>query len=780
MHTQSSEPGGRPLEDLLSQAFSAFQSGQLGVCTQRCEEILAFDPENHHALQLLALVARNRGDLQHAESLLRQALSGRANDARLLNTLGVVLAELGRTTDAVACYEQSVALEPGYARGHSNLGNALVRLGKHQEALAAHGRAIELDPKNGEFHFNRANALRTSGQAAKAVESYETCIALDARFLPAHTNVAALLAQQGRIAEAEQANNRALAINPGSFEGYNNRGSFLMMQGRLDEAEAAYRTAMELNPQNAETHHNLGALLRAQGKVRDAASALDRALDLNPNHIGALILRADDFMDRGDWAKTLVLYERAHRADPTDLAALSSLVHLYQKICAWDAFDQATARLDTMAKIGGTVQFPAEPPHLNVSRVDDPARNLEVARAWSCAIERRMAAERTSLNFSPARAARKRLTIGYLSGDFRNHPTSHLVRGLFAAHDRNHLRIHAYSYGPDDDSFYRRSIASDCDCFVGIQSMTHAAAAQRIYDNGVDILVDLAGHTKDNRLEICALRPAPVQASYLGFPGGTGASFMDYLLTDQAVTPKDQAGHYAEALVLLPHSYQVNDRDQAIDDRPATRAQYGLREDAFVFVCFNSTYKIDPVMFACWMRILGAVPESQFWLFEQPAGLASENLKREAGARGIDPERLIFANRVSKSTHLSRLKLADLALDTRICNGHTTTSDALWAGVPVVALRGRHFASRVSASLLCAVGLPELIVDDLTAYETLAIDLAQTPGRLQDVRARLWRQRISEPLFDTRRFARYLESAYRAIWETYSAGHAPRQIEVMP
>jgi len=382
-----------------------------------------------------------------------------------------------------------------------------------------------------------------------------------------------------------------------------------------------------------------------------------------------------------------------------------------------------------------------------------------------------------AFSFDGRRSSKAKITVAYLSNDFREHATAHLMLSLFGLHNRDEFEILCYSYGKDDRSDYRARIQKDCDKFVDIRDLSHADAAKCIYENQVDILVDLKGYTKGSRLAICALRPAPIQATYLGFPGTTGADFFDYIITDRIVTPGHHAPHYSETFVYLPHCYQVNDHRQLASDKNWTKMDLGLPNENFVFSSFNHPYKVDPVMFDVWMKILGQVPGAVLWLLKGSES-AEKNLRREAERRGVKPERLIFADKLPKDEHLARMRLADVALDTRIVNGHTTTSDALWAGVPVITLMGTHFASRVSASILTAIGLPEFITHSLDDYETLAVRLARNPEQLAAIRQKLANNRLTEPLFDTPRFAKNLEKAYNKIWKIFLAGQRPRQIDV--
>jgi predicted O-linked N-acetylglucosamine transferase (SPINDLY family) len=387
----------------------------------------------------------------------------------------------------------------------------------------------------------------------------------------------------------------------------------------------------------------------------------------------------------------------------------------------------------------------------------------------------------------PARSAPgerpARLKIGYASADFHDHATAHLMAGLFAAHDRSRFEIRLYSYGRADASEWRQRLVAGSDAFVDIAGLGLCEAASRVRDDGVDVLVDLKGFTRDGRPELFALRPAPVQVNYLGYPGTMGAPWYDAFVTDAVCSPPGSEAQFAERLVYLPGSYQVNDRDQAIAETAPSRAECGLPESAFVYCCFNQTYKIEPAVFDVWMRILERVPGSVLWLFRSHAE-AEANLRREAERRGVDPYRLVFAGKLPKAEHLARHRHADLFLDTLRVNAHTTASDALWAGVPVLTCPGEAFQSRVAASLLHAVGLAELAVPDLAAYEETAIRLGQGGsggeggGELAEVKARLAANRLSCALFDTERTARNLERAYDALWAARAGGGKREPIRI--
>jgi predicted O-linked N-acetylglucosamine transferase (SPINDLY family) len=351
------------------------------------------------------------------------------------------------------------------------------------------------------------------------------------------------------------------------------------------------------------------------------------------------------------------------------------------------------------------------------------------------------------------------------------------MQSLFGLHDRKDFEIFAYSYGPDDGSSYRKRVRSDCDHFHDIAGLSTADSARRIHGDGIHILVDLMGYTGGAREEIIALRPAPIQVSYIGFAGSMGAPFIDYLISDRIVTPAELAEAFSEQLVLLPHCYLVNDHQQEVAATPLRRADFGLPQSGFVLTCFNNSYKFEPQLFDIWMKILAQVPGSVLWLYSGGA-TGEQNLRREAAARGIAADRVLFAQHLPKSEHLARLRLADLFLDTHYVNAHTGASDALWAGLPVLTCPGNTFAARVAASLLANIGLPELIAANLEDYERRAVHLAHHADELRKLRTRLAANRTTWPLFDTPRYTRNLERAYRAMWDIYAAGEPPRPIEV--
>ncbi len=718
-----------------------------------------------------AVAALKSGDRELARRLSTEAYRlGRQNPEIVIFHAGV-LADCGAIAESRRVYQELLAIAPGHGGALAGFGALLAAEGRYEEAIAHLEQSRARQPDAPEIAFQLANALRLAGRPEEAAEHYRAMLERAPNLVPVQINLGALLLTLGLAGEAEAVLKRTARAAPSHPFVWSNLAAAHLLLGDLDPAVSAARRAIDLAPGNPQPQVILGNALSALKRPVEARACFEAALERDPENREALIALANLADAADDFEIAVDYFQRALALAPDDPCTLGSLFMLLRRTCRWAEAEAAGARLDRLPLGGGST--PAEPVMTSVTRSADPGRNFQVAQAWARSIEEKMGRDRPR----PPAAPRERLTIGYLSYDFRDHAIGQLVRGLFAQHDRGGFEILGLSYGPDDGSAYRRHFEETFDRFIDLAPMSHEAAAAAIRSEGVDILVDLTGHTKGNRLEICALRPAPLQVTWLGFPGTTGATFIDYIVTDRVLTPPDEEQCYSEAPVFLPHSYQANDRWQEIAADAGLRNDHGLPEGAFVFAALVNSYKIDAPVFDCWMRILQAVPGSVLWLLCRLETVMAR-LRAEAAERGIDPERLIFAPFLAKADHLARLAHADLALDTRVYTGHTTTSDCLFAGLPVVTAEGRHFASRVSESLLRAVGLPQLVAADLDAYESLALDLARDAEALARERRMLAEKRLTTPLFDTERTARDLERAYRAMWARAERGEPPAPIDL--
>ena len=574
----------------------------------------------------------------------------------------------------------------------------------------------------------------------------------------------------GDLEGALAAYRRSLEIAPDYLPSLYNIGLVLRQMNRLDEAERHFVRVRELYPDDAEVLFHLASLLTIRGCFAEATQAYQDAMRLAPDNGNLWLGLADTYKLGGALDRSIECFRAAVRLQPDSLSASGGLLSIMQDVCDWSQFEELCARQKR-----GVMNHPVPdvPPFAFLSIPSTPAEQLVCSRKFSDAAKR---AEVAGPKFEFRRQRNAKIRIGYLSGDFREHATATLCSELFELHDRNRFEVFAYSQGPDDRSPQRARLIRAFDRFVDVSGISCPEAAAAIFADQVDILVDLKGHTELARLETLALRPAPVQVTYLGYPGTTGADFIDYAVVDRFVAPSEEARFFSEKLIHMPSSYQVNDRKRPL---PATlsRRELGLPEGAFVFCNFNNAYKIMPEVFAAWMRCLHAIPGSVLWLLESNPWAVS-NLRLEARSRGIPPDRLVFAPMVAHDAHLARLAAADLFLDTLPYNAHTAASDALWVGLPVLTCTGTTFASRVGASLLNAVGLPQLVTRSMPAYESLAVQLARNPNELAGLRDRLRRNRMTAPLFDTPSFARHLETAYLWIWNNYLAGNGPRAVQI--
>lgn len=594
-----------------------------------------------------------------------------------------------------------------------------------------------------------------------------------------YANLGAALQAQGLFSDAIRFYEKSLELKPDYAEAYFSLGSTFHAQAQLEKALSCYEKAVEFNPNYAEVYHNMGILFQEQDKLDEAITCYQRAIELKPDFPVALNAMGTALKYKGKLDEAISCFEKALQLRQDYPEPLVNLLDQLEQTCSWNKLSTTSVKLDVLTKNALDKGFkPAETPFHSLSRHMDSKRQFVIAKLLSADIAARVSKLRTGFTFYDRTSVSNRITVGYLSNDFNDHPMAHLTLGLFAMHNRDDFRVFCYSYGLDDGSHYRKRIEQDSDRFIDVRNLSHADTARCIYEDKVDILVELKGYTKGSRLEICAFRPAPIQVRYLGLAGTTGAEFFDYIITDKIVTPEDDACFYTEQFVYLPHCYQINDNTQTISKKSWRRSDVGLPETGFVFCSFNQGYKIDPIMFDGWMNILREIPEGVLWL--QPGNKAAKkNLKQEAENRGIKSDRIIFAEPLPKEEHLARLRLADLALDTRIVNGAATTSDALWVGVPVITLQGRHFASRMSSSILTAIGATHMVTHNMQEYQSLAVDLARDPARMDAIRRKIAKNRWTKPLFDTRRFVGNLEKAYRKMWQIYLLGERPEMIKVV-
>jgi predicted O-linked N-acetylglucosamine transferase (SPINDLY family) len=655
--------------------------------------------------------------------------------ALLHNNRGNTLRELERFEEALASLDQALAIEPDYVDALNNRGNTLQDLQRYEEALDCFEKALARNPDNAVVHNNRGNILQDLQRYEEALDCFE----------------------------------KALARNPDNAVVHNNRGNILQDLQRYEEALASHDNALAVRSDFAEALHGRGNALRKLRRLEEAAACFEKALIFQPDYVEALNSHGNTLheLQRYEEAVTSIANALAIRPDLEYAAGMLANARMHG--CDWRERDEEVGRLTVDIRAGKRSITPFV--FLGVS--DSAQAQLLCSRIWV----------RDTCSAAPVpiwngeRYRHSRIRVAYLSADFRDHVMAYCLAELFETHDRVKFETTAVSFGPDTPGKMRSRLEGAFDRFVDVRRKSDREIGNLLREMEIDIAVDLHGFTAGFRTRIFAFRSVPVQVNYLGYPGTMGAGFIDYILADRFVIPEEHHACYTEKVVYLPDTYQVNDSKRVIADRTPARTEAGLPEQGFVFCSFNNNYKISPAVFDVWMRLLGKVEGSVLWLYKSSAA-AMHSLKKQAADRGIAPERLVFAPRINLEDYLARHRLADLSLDTLPYNGHATSSDALWAGLPVLTCLGASFAGRVGASLLNAIGLNELIARSLEEYEALAVELATNPKHLADIKSKLAKNRNTFPLFNTDRFRRHIEAAYTTMWERVQRGEPPESFAV--
>ena len=820
----------------MQQAVSAQRRGALPEARRLYEQVLRLDPRNAAACGNLAIIAAQNGDLAGAERLFSEGIRLRPDYPVGHNHLGTVLQQQGRWAEAVAAHGQAIKLDPNYAEAHLALGNALKQQGELDRAMRSYLAAISVRPTYAEAHNNAGVVLQMQGELDEAVDAYRRAIAARPGYAEALFNLGSVQHQMGKLEVAEASYRQVIAIAPNVAVAHNNLGTVLKDKGDLDAALAALEQALALQTDYAEAHYNRGIVLQQQARAEEALAAYGRSIALRPDYIDAannagIVLQelgrhteaielyrkfarptsahadlynnmgtallgsgrpeearqafeqalagrpdfpeaaynlGNAYRELGRLADALAAWQRALqlRADYPD--ALSQLVHHRALTCQWDRHAADQERLVGMVRSGVRV-----PPFYLLATPATAADQWLAGRQWMASLQ---PPREVRFRHQPSLPG-GRLRLGYLSGDLHQHSTAQLMAGLFEGHDRDCFEVFAYSYGADDASSMRARLTRAFDRFVDISTLSYRDAAKAIHQDQIDILIDLKGYTHGSRPMIPALRPASVQVSYLGYPATMGADFIDYILVDRFVVDEAEQPAFSEKLVHLPVCYQANDPGFVRAASPTSRRDWGLREEGLVLCCFNNSYKLSPAMFDIWMRLLNATPGCVLWLLATN-GLVEANLRKEVAARGVDPARLVFADVVPSAEHIERHRHADLFLDTLPCNAHTTASDALWGGVPVLTCRGDTFAGRVAGSLLKAIGMGELVTNSLGEYERTAQALLGDPARLTAMRRRIEQKRDTNSLFDLPTLTRAIEAAYQRMWLQHVAGEEPQAFAI--
>ncbi|KAK8520144.1 hypothetical protein V6N13_031391 [Hibiscus sabdariffa] len=811
--------------DAWSNLASAYmRKGRFNEAAQCCRQALQLNP-------LLVDAHSNLGNLMKAQGLVQEAYSCYLEALRIQPTFAIAWSNLaglfmdsGDLNRALQYYKEAVKLKPTFPDAYLNLGNIYKALGMPQEAIVCYQRAVQTRPNNPIALGNLASTYYERGQLDLAILHYKQAIACDQRFLEAYNNLGNALKDVGRVDEAIQCYNQCLTLQPNHPQALTNLGNIYMewnmvsaaasyykatlavttglsapfnnlaviykQQGNYVEAISCYNEVLRIDPLAADGLVNRGNTYKEIGRVTDAIQDYIRAINIRPNMAEAHANLASAYKDSGHVEAAVKSYKQALLLRPDFPEATCNLLHTLQCVCSWEDRDKMFTEVEGIIQrqINMSV-LPSVQPFHAIAYPIDPMLALDISRKYAAHCS--MIASRFALppfnHPAPIRiksnGGHGRLKVGYVSSDFGNHPLSHLMGSVFGMHNRENVEVFCYALSQNDGTEWRQRIQSEAEHFIDVSALSSDMIAKMINEDGIQILINLNGYTKGARNEIFAMQPAPIQVSYMGFPGTTGADYIDYLVTDEFVSPLRYAHIYSEKLVHLPHCYFVNDykqknRDVLDPTCQHKRSDYGLPEDKFIFACFNQLYKMDPEIFNTWCNILKRVPNSALWLLRFPAA-GEMRLRAYAAAQGVQPDQIIFTDVAMKQEHIRRSALADLCLDTPLCNAHTTGTDVLWAGLPMVTLPLEKMATRVAGSLCLATGLgEEMIVKSMKEYEERAVTLALNKPKLQALTKKLKEARMTCPLFDTARWVQNLERAYFKMWNLYCSGQQPQHFKV--
>ena len=713
----------------------------------------------------LAVQLLEQGKVQQALPLLVGQCEKAPRDAHAWFLLGACNHQAKKLEDALQALERALSIDPRHIQARCAKGAVLCDLGRKQEALHVYRKALHLAPTDAQLLLNMGVVLEQTGDLRGALERYDLVLKHHPGFSSAQLNRGALLIRLGRLEEALSNNKRLADLHPEWEHAQFNLGEVLLTLGRWEEALAAYERALAISPRFPKAHFSAGLALSMLKRFDQARHEFNTAREIAPAVFEQCIHDA----------ATSTGAERLREFTPEAIYLLREAARLDS--CDWRNWGRLVQDLEYL--VNSLLGQPGEivEPALLFSACALPVSSV-TSLALAKSVSARVAAKVASFPaFTHDKKHAGKLRIGYVSPDFRIHPVATVTRRLYALHDRDKFEVYGYSLHPGDGSNIRRDIENGCDVFRELSGLDDSAAAEAIHRDGIDILIDLAGYTRISRAEIIAMRPAPLQVSYLGFLHTMGADFIDYVVADPVVVPAAAAKFFTEKMAYLPNSYFMFDNQQEISAQGLSREELDLPAQGFVFCCHNTNYKITPRDFDVWMRLLNRVVGSVLWLYKSSEAVAA-NLRREAEARGVNPDRLVFATLAPNAVYLARYRMADLFLDTAFYNAQTTAAEALWAGLPVLTCQGETMASRVASGLLTAAGLEELITGSPHEYEERAYHLATHPDELREIREKLAANRLTLSIFDTERQVRNLEAVYRAMWQRHEAGLAPESFQV--
>jgi len=787
-------------ENQINSAIELFSKGEINRALDAVQNLFKEYPNEPLLFNISGACHAGLGQLDEAVKDYGSAIAIKPDYAKAHFNLAGALQDLGQLEAAVNSYEKTLEIEPDYAEAHNNLGSVFKELKENEAAVQSYKDALVIKPDYVEAQYSLGIMQQDLGQLEAAIKCYEAVLAIKPNFADAFNNLGTSFLDLGQFNEAAKSYKSALKINPDSVEvinnlgiafyklhqfedaiecyeraislkpdfadTYNNIGIVFLDLGQFNEAANSYKLALKINPNSVEANNNLGIAFYKLHKFEDAVECYEKAISLKPNFVDAYANLASVMKDLNRFDEALAIYESEIILNSNLDFILGELFYIKMHLCIWD--DLSTRLNELTNKINNSEKVIS--PFILLALIDDPEIQRKTAEIYA----NDKFQDNNALPLIGIYPKHSKIRIGYFSADFREHPVSSLTAELYETHDRSKFEIYAFSLGPNTNDEMNLRIKAGVDHFHDAHSMSHKEIVMLVRSLEIDIAIDLGGYTQNARTEIFAMSAAPIQASYIGVLSTMGVNCYDYLLSGQGMIPESNQKYYTEKIVYLP-SYQVNDSKEILPKKIFTRKELGIPEKGFIFCCFNHTYKIMPIVFDSWARILKDVKESVLFIYVDNE-LAKTNLLREITVRGIAPSRLIFGGRLPRAEYLARYRVADLFLDTRPYNAGTTASDALRMGLPVLTLEGASFNSREAASILRSLNLPELITSSDKDYEEVAVELGNDPDKLKLIKEKLASNLATAPLYDTPLFTKNLESAFVQMYYRYQQGLEPKHI----
>ena len=729
-------------------------------------------PDSVTLWNLLGAASKNLGNTDESIRSFKKTIELNPKYADAYNNLGVVLQERGSLDESIKQFNTAISLMPNYAQAYNNAGIAYQKKGNLNLAEKYIRKAISLNSNYAEAYNNLATLTQGQGDTNLAIQYFNKALSLKPSYPEAHYNLGLAFSDINEFDSAVQSYNKALSFKPSYPEVYNSLATIISQQGKTEEAIILFNKAILLKPDYSEAHFNIGVLFKKINKLKEALDSYQKAIQFKANYVESLYNIAIIYQEQGRLNEAINYLDKALIKRPDYDKAQAQKLYQQAQICDWKTIQKDK---ELFSALGTSKNY--IPPFTMLFFEDEPFNHYLRSKLYAKKkyLQKQIPLKKNKKNF-----INERIRIGYFSADFQNHATMYLASKIFENYNKEKFEVYIYSFGNSlEHDEVREKLKNSVDFFKDVINYSDRDIAMLARADQIDIAVDLKGYTKNSRTGIFAYRAAPIQINFLGYPGTMGANFFDYIIADSTIIPKSKRSFYSEEIIYMPHTYQPTSHASQVSKKIFTKSEMNLPNNSFVLCCFNNSYKISPKEFNIWMSLLKKIENSVLWLIDSNKW-AKQNLREEAENYGIAGNRLVFAKQLPHSDHLARLKLADLFLDTFNVNAHTTTSDALWAGTPVITKLGNGFASRVAASILKAVGLPELVVQNEKEYEGLILEIVNSPNKLLKIKEKLSFNKLSKPLFNYEIYISHLEDAYVQVFENHSKDKKFKTIHIKP